>query len=463
MKYINEEKIQELLNQSKSVDGLGLDAILEKSRSLQRLSLEETAALLAADDPVSLKNIFSAANFVKESIYGKRIVLFAPLYISNVCLNNCLYCAFKSDNKLTLRKALTTDEIKEQVQWLLRRGHKRILMVSGESETSGKKSVDYYVESIKAIYAVNVGPHKIKRVNVNCAPLSVGEFKKLKASGIGTYQLFQETYHEATYRRVHPSGPKNDPDNRIDAVDRAFIAGIDDIGVGALYGLYDWKFETLALLMHIGHLEKKFKVGPHTISVPRIEPAQGVEFTKHMPYKVSDADFKKLVAILRLAVPYTGIILSTRETAQTRDELFSLGVSQISAESRTSPGGYSLADNNQSRQIQFTIGDQRSLDEVIASLLDKNYIPSFCAACYRKERTGEAFMNLAKPGTIKGKCSVNALVTLKEYLDDFASDSVKEKGHKLIEDSKKGLDQENLALVSKFFADIDKGGRDEFV
>ena len=463
MIYIDEQKIFGLLGQAKKTSTNEIEGILKKSKTLQRLSLQETASLLAVRDAQSIKKIFSAASFVKDAIYGRRVVLFAPLYISNICANTCLYCAFKSDNKMTKRKALTADEIKAQVKWLLQRGHKRILMVAGEAGALGRPAVDYYVDSVKAIYSVSVGKNKIKRVNVNCAPLTVDEFKKLKASGIGTYQVFQETYHEATYRKVHPKGPKADPDNRIDAVDRAFLAGIDDIGMGVLYGLYDWQFETLAMLMHIEHMEQRFNVGPHTISVPRIEPALGVEFTQNMPYQVKDEDFKKLVAVLRLSVPYTGIIMSTRETPEMRDALFSLGVSQVSAESRTSPGGYSSVDNNQNTDIQFTLGDQRTLDEVVGSLLQQNYIPSFCAACYRKSRTGEAFMNLAKPGTIKGKCSLNALITLKEYLDDFASAQVKRQGYELINAAKQSLDKDSVETLSRFFSDIDQGIRDEFV
>ncbi len=463
MIHINEEKIFSLLENSGSAETSRVEAILNKARSLKRLSLEETAVLLAVTDKTLLQKIFSAASYVKNEIYGRRIVLFAPLYISNICANACLYCAFKSDNKQTKRKALTMDEIKSQVEWLLSRGHKRILMVAGESAPSGVSNVDYYVDNVKAIYQAGAGLNKIKRVNVNCAPLTTEEFKKLKSSGIGTYQLFQETYHEKTYRYVHPKGPKSAPDNRIDAVDRAFSAGIDDIGIGVLYGLYDWRFETLAMLMHVEHMESKFNVGPHTISVPRIEPAAGVDFTRNMPHQVSDDDFKKIVAVLRLSVPYTGIILSTRETARMRDELISLGVSQISAESRTSPGGYSSSDNNKNQDIQFTLGDQRSLDDVIGSLIKNNLIPSFCAACYRKERTGEAFMNLAKPGTIKGKCSVNALITLKEYLDDFASQGIKKEGYDFINQLKKDLDKEGQEMLDKFYGNIDKGKRDEFV
>jgi 2-iminoacetate synthase len=289
----------------------------------------------------------------------------------------------------------------------------------------------------------------------------VEEFKKLKKAGIGTYQLFQETYHEPTYRLVHPAGPKSNPDDRIAAIDRAFEAGIDDLGIGVLYGLYDYRFETLALLEHIEALEDKFGLGPHTISVPRLEPALGSEFSKNSPYKVSDEDFKKVVAILRLSVPYTGMILTTRETPAMRDELFNLGISQISAESRTAPGGYTVDQEAQSSQ--FALSDGRSLDEIISTLIEKKNIPSFCAACYRRARTGEVFMNLAKPGTIKGKCNLNALITLKEYLDDFASGGVKEAGYSLIEEVKENLDEENRIILEKYFKDIDRGLRDEYV
>jgi 2-iminoacetate synthase len=335
-------------------------------------------------------------------------------------------------------------------------------VVAGEA--AGKDNVSYYVDAIKAIYSVEVNGNRIRRVNINCAPLPVEDFRRLKDAGIGTFQIFQETYHEATYRHVHPTGPKKDPDNRVDAVDRAFAAGIDDVGIGPLYGLYDYRFETLALLMHIEELEKHHNgVGPHTISMPRIEPAPGVEFTQHLPYAVSDNDFKKIVAVLRLSVPYTGMILSTRETAEMRNELLDLGISQMSAESRVSPGGYSSDDNNENHDIQFSLGDQRTLDEVMGALIEKGKIPSFCAACYRKQRTGENFMHLAKPGTIKGKCSVNALITLKEYLDDFASEKVKEDGYRLINREKDRLDAESREQLARFFEEIDKGVRDAYV
>lgn len=460
MIHIDQQKIFDLLA-DKKISAEDLDRILAKAKSLKRLSLEETACLLKVDDSGSAAKIFEAASYVKDRIYGRRVVLFAPLYISNICANACRYCAFKSDNALTKRKVLTIREIKSQVEWLLKRGHKRILVVAGEAP--GGNNIDHYVNAIKAVYSANAGLNKIKRVNINCAPLGVDEFERLKQAGIGTYQIFQETYHEQTYRYVHPAGPKSDPDNRIDAVDRAFTAGIDDVGIGVLYGLFDWKFETLAMQMHIEYLEKKFGIGPHTISVPRIEPAAGVDFTETPAYRVSDEDFKKIVAVLRLAVPYTGIILSTRETPQLRDKLFSLGVSQISAESRTSPGGYTTDDNNSNKDIQFSLGDQRTLEQVIDSLLERNFIPSFCAACYRKERTGQVFMSLAKPGNIKNKCTLNALITLKEYLDDFASEKVKDKGYLLIEKSRQGLNKQEQQILTVIFERINEGKRDEFI
>ncbi|MDP2043674.1 MAG: [FeFe] hydrogenase H-cluster radical SAM maturase HydG, partial [Candidatus Omnitrophota bacterium] len=462
MRYINEEKINNLLADAAKLDSRKLTAILDKAKSLKRLSLEESAGLLAVTEPEYIQKIFSAASFVKDAVYGRRVVLFAPLYISNLCVNSCLYCAFKSDNPSVLRKALTVSEIKAQTEWLLRRGHKRILMVCGEQATGEKLNIDYYVQAVKAIYSAEVGRNKIKRVNVNCAPLSVDDFKQLKASGIGTYQIFQETYHGETYCRMHPKGPKSDPDNRINAVDRAFASGIDDIGIGALYGLYDYRFETLGLLSHVEHMEAEFNLGPHTISVPRIEPAQGAELSFNPPHKISDDEFKKVVAVLRLSVPYTGIIMSTRENPGMRDILLNLGVSQISAESSTSPGGY-VATGKEKAGSQFSLGDQRSLEEIVGTLITHDYIPSFCAACYRLERTGEAFMQLAKPGTIKGKCSMNALITLQEYLDDFASTPVKNAGYKMIARYFKQLDPLEQDKLKLFFSHIAEGVRDEYV
>lgn len=463
MKYIDEAKIYEVLERAKAAGPAEVDAALVKSRMLKRLTLAETAVLITAEDQDSLKKIFEAAAYVKDRIYGSRVVLFAPLYISNRCANSCLYCAFKADNAQIERRTLTQDEVKEEVLWLLSRGHKRVLLVSGEGSVGQDKAIDHYVKTLDAIYSVSYGAHRIRRVNINCAPLSVDEFRLLKKAGIGTYQIFQETYHEATYRRVHPSGPKSDPDNRISSVDRAFCAGIDDVGIGVLFGLYDYRFEVLGLLSHVEALEKKFGIGPHTISVPRLEPAVGVDFDPGSSFEVSGSAFKKIVAVLRLAVPYTGLILSTRETAAMRDELFGLGVSQVSAGSTTSPGGYSVSKGPVGKDAQFVLSDERPLDEVMGSLIERGFIPSFCAACYRKERTGEAFMMLSRPGTIKGKCQMNALITLKEYLDDFAPQALRERGYRLLDRMEKDLDPESRKQLENFFQHIAQGRRDEYV
>lgn len=463
MKHIDEGRIQETLERAAARSAEEVRAILRKARTLAGLSPDEAAALLAVTEPSLLAEIGEAASFVKREIYGDRIVLFAPLYATSFCVNDCVYCAFRRGNGALTRATLTPEEIVRQTRYLLERGHKRILLVAGESSASTRTNVEEYLRAIDAIYGVAVGPNRIRRVNINCAPLTVEGFKKLKAAGIGTYQLFQETYHDATYRSVHPAGPKSDPDNRLDAIDRAMEAGIDDVGLGVLYGLYDYRFETLALLHHIAHLEKRWGVGPHTISVPRLEPASGAPLADNPPYRVSDDDFKKLVAVLRLTVPYTGIILSTRETAAMRDTLVGLGISQMSAESKTVPGGYGAAKRSDEDNGQFSLADERSIDAVIASLIERGHMPSFCAACYRSARTGEAFMDLARPGLIKGKCRVNALITLKEYLDDFASPATKEAGYRLIDTAMATLDGPARREIERYFAGIDRGVRDAFV
>ncbi|MFA6635595.1 MAG: [FeFe] hydrogenase H-cluster radical SAM maturase HydG [Candidatus Omnitrophota bacterium] len=462
MKYIDEKNIFRLLDKGKDPPDGAVDEAIDKSLALKRLSLEETSYLLNSRSKRDVRRILEAASLVKSRIYGSRVVIFAPLYINNTCVNNCLYCAFRKDNILINRRRLDMEDIAKETVSLLKSGHKRVLAVSSESGNEGLAEARYYVEAIRTMYGQEYKNSRIRRININCAPLPEEGFKLLKSSGIGTYQLFQETYHGDTYKKVHPSGPKSDPDNRLDAIDRAFRAGIDDVGIGALFGLYDHKFEVLALLSHVEHLERTFGVGPHTISVPRIEPALGTDINETSPYKVSDDDFKKLVAVLRLAVPYTGIILSTRETPEMRDELFRLGISQVSAASRTSPGGYS-GEKAGSEGAQFFLSDHRSLDEVIASLIERGAIPSFCTACYRKERTGETFMGLARPGTIKGKCALNALITLKEYLKDFASEEVKEKGNALIERLKEELSDQEKKQLDEFFIHIERGVRDEHV
>jgi len=443
-----------------------IDGILEKTKQLKRLSVEESAKLLSVRSSALLKKIYDAASYVKNTVYGRRVVMFVPLYISNFCVNSCLYCGFASNNKLTVRKKLTFQEIKEQTEILLKRGHKRILMVAGEMSSS-EENTDYYVGAVKAIYSADYKGNKIKRVNVNVAPMSLSGFKRLKEAGIGTYQIFQETYHEETYRKLHIAGAKSDPDNRLDAIDNAFKAGIDDVGIGPLLGLYDYRFEILAMLMHIEYMEKAYGVGPHTISVPRIEPAPGSAYASAPEYPFADEEFKKLVAVLRLSVPYTGIIMSTREAADMRDVLVNLGVSQVSAESRVTPGGYE--DNsvgiphNDKLERQFSVNDQRTLDEMVKSLLLQGFIPSFCAACYRKNRTGEHFMDFAKSGEIKHMCDINALVTLKEYLEDFAKPELKELGYSLIEKYKTKLDKAGLKVLEKFSNNVSCGVRDEYI
>jgi len=458
MKYINEPGIREVLRNNMNPCAAEVDKVLEKASGLKGLTMDEAAMLLSLEKAEDIRRLQDAASYVKKSIYGSRVVLFAPLYLSNVCSNDCLYCAFRTGNRSIVRKKLTQPEIAAETMALLKQGHKRILVVASEQDTSDRA---YFVEAIKTIYAQRHGSSAIRRVNINCAPLSVEDFRQLKAAGIGTYQLFQETYHEETYRKVHLKGPKSDPDNRMDAIDRAFEAGIDDVGIGVLYGLYDHRFETMALLAHIRHLEEKFNVGPHTISVPRLEPAAESGLSINSPFMVSDGDFRKVVAVLRLAVPYTGIILSTRETPEMRNELFTLGVSQISAASNTSPGGYSAEPGEDN--TQFSLNDHRSLDETVGSLISKGAIPSFCAACYRKERTGGRFMKMAKPGTIKGKCRLNALITLKEYLDDFASEEVKAAGYDMISRVIEELDPEEKTYISGGFERIASGTRDEYV
>ena len=426
---IDEAKIIESLKQSKT-DKPVVQDILQKARELQGLTSNEMATLINVTDNELIHQIFEAAKDVKENIYGKRLVLFAPLYVSNLCDNNCLYCAFRSQNKEINRRALDQEEIKSETEFLIRQGHKRILLVAGESYL--REGFDYILKSIETVYSARTND-AIRRINVNIAPLEIDEFKKLKETGIGTYQLFQETYNRDTYKRVHTKGRKSDYGWRLTAIDRAFEAGIDDVGIGVLFGLYDWSFELMALKQHVEYLEERFNLGPHTVSIPRLEPASGSDLSAHPPYPVSDADFRKITAILRLAVPYTGIILSTRENPEMRREALSLGVSQISAGSRTNTGGYSK-DKKEYYDGQFSLGDHRSLDEVINDIAELGYIPSFCTACYRLGRTGHEFMNLAKPGNIKQQCGPNALSSFLEYLLNYGSKETKDTGEKLIAD-----------------------------
>lgn len=456
---INDEKIWAAIEGAKKPDKMKVDEILAKARELKGLSFEDVSVLSGISDPNLLEGLFSAAKYVKEAIYGKRLVIFAPLYISNLCGNDCLYCAFRVKNKELARKALDCDEIAAETKALIDQGHKRVLMVAGESYP--KKGFEYILDSIQTIYSVKSGNGEIRRINVNIAPLETEQFKLLKEAKIGTYQLFQETYHRGTYSAVHTFGPKSDFDWRVTAMDRAMEGGIDDVGIGVLFGLFDWRFETLALLQHIRHLEAKFGVGPHTISVPRLEPAVGSDISAHPPKPVSDVDFRKIVAILRLAVPYTGIIMSTRETPNIRREAFALGVSQISAGSRTNPGGY--AEHEDENMSQFSLGDHRTLDEVVRDIATLGYIPSFCTGCYRLGRTGHDFMDLAKPGDIKHHCEPNAISTFSEYLLDYASPKTREIGEVLIAKTLQEMPEKQATISRKLLERLAEGKRDCFV
>lgn len=455
---INPDVIKDILAKNQQEDREKIAAVLAKSRELKGLNLEDVAALVAIKDPALLNELFTTAKQVKEEIYGNRLVLFAPLYISNLCSNECLYCAFRATNTKLKRRSLSQEEITHEVTNLIEQGQKRLLLVAGEAYT--RDGFQYILDSIKTIYSIKSKHGEIRRINVNIAPLTLEDFKRLKAAEIGTYQLFQETYDPETYKKVHVAGKKADYDWRITAIDRAMEAGIDDVGIGVLFGLADWRFEMLALLQHTQYLEDKFGVGPHTISVPRLEPASGSDLASNPPHPVSDLDFKKIIAILRLAVPFTGIILSTRETAETRREALELGISQISAGSKTNPGGYSEEEENAS---QFSLGDHRSVDEVIRDVASMGYIPSFCTACYRLGRTGEHFMELAKSGKIKTMCTPNAITTFEEYLLDYASPETKVVGEKLIGKEINKLPDNLKPVVEKMVAKLKAGERDVYI
>jgi len=456
---IHEKDIHAILMTSAGQDTIKIRDILNKSRELKGLSLEDVAALAAISDPGMLEELFAAARYVKESIYGRRLVLFAPLYISNLCKNECVYCAFRARNTTVKRRALTMEEIAREGMILIGQGHKRVLLVAGESYPS--EGFSYVLRSIETLYSLKSENGEIRRINVNIAPLTLDEFRELKSTNIGTYQLFQETYHQETYHTVHIGGQKKDYMWRLTAMDRAMEAGIDDVGIGVLFGLFDWRFEVLAIMQHIHYLEEKFGVGPHTISVPRLEPATGSDIATHPPHPVSDLDFRKIVAIMRLAVPYTGIIMSTRETPNLRRETFALGVSQISAGSRTNPGGY-LEGDDENTPGQFSLGDHRALDEVIRDVASLGYIPSFCTACYRLGRTGADFMDLAKPGAIKDHCDPNAMSTFMEYLMDYASPKTRQEGESAIEKILPQMSEKQEKMARKMLEKVKTGKRDVF-
>jgi len=420
---INEKKIEAMLEKTRNPAEADVRNVLRKALKKKGLSLRDVAVLLNTGDEGLIQDMFSAAGRIKQDIYGERLVLFAPLYISSHCVNNCAYCGFRRSNRVS-RKKLSLQEIREQTEILIAMGHKRLLLEFGEHPELN--DIDYVCDAIRTIYRTKLGKGEIRRVNVNIAATGVENYRKLKAAGIGTYQLFQETYHRETYEKIH-DGPKADYERQLFAHDRAFQAGIDDVGLGVLFGLYDYKFEVLGLVSHAQYLDKKYGVGPHTFSVPRWQPAQGVNW-KTPPFPVSENELLKIIAILRLAVPYTGMIISTRERPEIRHKAFEIGISQTSAASRTSPGGYCGEES----ASQFSISDHRSLDDVIKATLEQGLLPSFCTACYRSGRTGQTFMDLAKPGEIHNLCRPNAILTFKEYLEDYASEKNKILGESVI-------------------------------
>lgn len=428
--FIDDERLESLVAQPRP-DSARVHDIVAKSLDKQALSVEETAVLLAADAPDQVEAVFAAARKLKRDVYGNRIVLFAPLYIGNQCVNDCLYCGFRCSNPESVRRTLSNEEIIAQVTALENKGHKRLILVFGEH---ARYDAEFIADSVRTVYDTKVGHGEIRRVNINAAPLDIEGFRTVKEAGIGTYQVFQETYHHPTYAKMHPGrGPKSDYMWRLDSLSRAMEGGCDDVGIGALFGLYDWRFEALGLVSHALFLQQEFGVGPHTISFPRVQQASNVVLGND--YRVADADFKRLIAILRLAVPYTGLILTAREPAALRREVMEFGVSQIDAGSRIEIGGYTEAGDAQCMEReQFSLGDIRPLDVVMRELLEDGYIPSYCTACYRLGRTGEHFMEFAIPGFIKRFCTPNALSTLMEYLVDYGSEETRAAGQRMIAD-----------------------------
>lgn len=435
--FIDSDELWRHINETKS-DKVEVRDIIQKSLDKQRLSLHETAVLINASDEDLAAEIKEGARELKKRVYGNRIVLFAPLYVGNKCINNCQYCGFRASNKQALRKTLSDIELIKEVESLEDNGQKRLILVYGEHP---EYSPDYIAHTVRTVYGVRKGHGEIRRVNINAAPLDIDGFRIVKEAGIGTYQIFQETYHQEAYKKYHLGGVKRNFEFRLTALDRAQEAGIDDVGIGALFGLYDWRYEVLGLVRHTNHLEACYNVGPHTISFPRIQNASLLNVGKD--FSVNDEEFARLVAILRLAVPYTGMILTARESAKLREEVIQFGVSQIDGGTKLEIGSYSEHSINEEQDLnreQFQINDNRSLNEIIDELLQKDFLPSFCTACYRNHRTGEHFMEFSVPGFIKRFCSPNAMLTLAEYLEDYAPTDTKVKGWEVIEKNIQDLD-----------------------
>jgi 2-iminoacetate synthase len=454
--FIDPDEIWKLINETKP-DRKRVRDIIAKSLEKNRLTLEETACLVNCTDPDLVAEIKAGARLLKERVYGNRIVLFAPLYVGNKCSNNCRYCGFRASNRDAIRKTLSDDDLITEVEALEDNGQKRLILVYGEHK---EYSAEYIAHTVKLVYGVKKGQGEIRRVNINAAPFDIEGFRTVGKSGIGTYQVFQETYHPEAYTWYHLSGKKSDYEWRLTSLDRAQEAGIDDVGIGALFGLYDWRFEVLGLVRHTNHLEACYNVGPHTISFPRIKDAASLDLDDK--YMVSDDDFKKLVAILRLAVPYTGLILTARESADVRREVLQYGVSQIDGGTKIELGSYSDIKNEDQNlnKEQFKIADARSLADVIDELLTTGYLPSFCTSCYRMGRTGEHFMEFSVPGFIKRFCTPNAILTLSEYICDYAGPELAAKGWIAIDREVAGLEPAVAEATKERIQKIKKGERD---
>ena len=423
-----------------------IEEILRKAEEGKGISHREAAVLIEVEDKEVEKRIYDIARRLKQRIYGNRIVMFAPLYLSNYCINGCTYCPYHAKNRTIPRRKLTQEEIRREVIALQDMGHKRLALETGEHPT--KNPIEYILESIDTIYSIHHKNGAIRRVNVNIAATTVENYTRLKDAGIGTYILFEETYDRATYERLHPTGPKSDWAYHTEAMDRAMLGGIDDVGVGALFGLTNYRYDVVGILMHAEHLEARFGVGPHTISVPRIRPASDIN-PKDFPDAVTDEVFRRIVAVLRIAVPYTGMIVSTRESRRSRELVLDVGVSQLSGGSKTSVGGYAEGVEDAEESAQFDISDNRTLDEIVGWLLELDYIPSFCTACYREGRTGDRFMSLAKRGLIGNCCAPNALMTLAEYLEDYASPNVKLLGKQMIARQTEVIPSEKVRRITE--------------
>lgn len=435
-----------------------VESVLEKARACKGLTHREAALLLECNDPDLTERVFRLANEIKHRFYGNRIVMFAPLYLSNYCVNGCVYCPYHAKNRTISRKKLTQEEIRAEVIALQDMGHKRLALEAGEHPL--KNPIEYILESIETIYSIKHKNGAIRRVNVNIAATTVENYRRLRDAGIGTYILFQETYNKSNYEALHPTGPKSDYAWHTEAMDRAMQGGIDDVGIGVLFGLETYRYDFVGLLMHAEHLEATYGVGPHTISLPRLCKADDVD-TDDFENAVPDDIFYKIVAVTRIAVPYTGMIISTRESARSRERLLELGITQISGGSRTSVGGYVSPEPEEENSAQFDIADHRSLDEVVEWLLDLDHIPSFCTACYREGRTGDRFMTLLKNGQISNCCLPNALMTLKEYIRDYASPATRAKGEAMIKRLLEDVPNERVRnKASEYLSRIDKGDRD---